>query len=232
MKVVRKSTGASSKKRDRSAARLPATFFLPEHSLPHACSFIANRVSLTLERMYGQMFGLSVVGWRVLAILGAHSPLSAKALAELTAMDQVSISRAVEQLAGNKLVSRRIDTSDRRRVVLRLSKKGEEVYNRVLPVMFACENALISGLCSEDVATVRRIMKILIERSAKVLGDDCDWRTVLETYGYGAPADRVEDDSANRVAAAKSGASVRARRFLAAANGPKRRGHIEGDPIP
>jgi DNA-binding MarR family transcriptional regulator len=102
----------------------PQGFMLPEHSLAHAFSILANRVSATLEKMYSQRFGLSVVGWRVLAILGTTSPLSAKALAELTAMDQVSISRAVEQLVNIKLVSRRVDASDRRRVVLRLSKKG------------------------------------------------------------------------------------------------------------
>jgi DNA-binding MarR family transcriptional regulator len=199
MKAARKSSGSSSKRRGLSATALPAGFFLPEHSLPHACSFIANRVSLTLERMYGQLFGLSVVGWRVIAILGAHSPLSAKALAELTAMDQVSISRAVEQLANNKLVSRRTDTSDRRRVVLRLSKKGKDVYSQVVPVMYASENALISGLCGEDARAVRRIMEILVKRSAEILGDDCDWRIVLETYGYGALTDHVKEDSEDPV---------------------------------
>ena len=38
---------------------------------------------------------LVVAGWHIMAILGTHSPLSAKALAEMTAMDQVSTSRAL-----------------------------------------------------------------------------------------------------------------------------------------
>jgi len=187
-----RSTGHSAavredKAEDERARALPEGFFLPEHSLPHAFSILANRVSATLERMYSQRFGLSVVGWRVVAILGTQSPLSAKALAELTAMDQVSISRAVEQLANIKLVSRRVDASDRRRVVLRLSKKGEEVYNQIVPVLYACENGLVSGLSQDDARALRRIMDILVARSAKLLNDDCDWRSLLDAFGYGAP---------------------------------------------
>jgi DNA-binding MarR family transcriptional regulator len=167
-----------------SRHRLPDGFFAPEASLPHAFTVVANRVSLTLQKMYSERFGLSVVGWRLMAILGTHSPLSAKALAELTAMDQVSISRALEQLVSKRMVSRRVDPSDRRRVVLRLSKKGEVVYGQVVPVLFAAENALVSGLSEDDARTIHRIMRKLIDRSADVLPEDGDWQTVLRDYGY------------------------------------------------
>ncbi len=165
---------------------LPPGQFSPEHSLPHAFSVVATRISTMLGKMYTQQFGLSVVGWRIIAILGTHFPLSAKALGELTAMDQVSISRAVEQLAGKKLVSRRVDSTDRRRVVLRLSKKGEEVYNQVVPVLYAGERALVSSLSESDEATLRRIMESMLERSAERLGEDCDWQVLVEQYGYGS----------------------------------------------
>jgi DNA-binding MarR family transcriptional regulator len=183
---------------------LPPGHFLPEGSLPHAFNVVSNRVSLTLQAMYSEQFGLSVAGWRILAILGTHSPLSAKTLAELTAMDQVSVSRAVEQLTSKKLVSRRVDTEDRRRVALRLTRRGEDVYNQVLPVLYASERALTSVLNDEDVIALRRIMKILVEHSGKVFADDYDWKALLDTFGYGAearpstsgtPSDRQSDTS-------------------------------------
>jgi DNA-binding MarR family transcriptional regulator len=174
---------------------LPSGFFLPEDSLPHAFSVVANRISLILQGLYVQRFGLSLAGWRILGILGTHQPLSAKALAELTAMDQVSISRAVDYLVSKKLVSRRTDTSDRRRVVLRLTKKGEEVYNTIVPVLYASENALVSSLSAEDEAALRRIMSTLLERSAKLLGPDTDWKALLQTYGYNAQVHLRENDA-------------------------------------
>lgn len=165
------------------APSVRAEEFTPEHSLPHAFSVIANRISHALERMYGELFGISVVDWRIIAILGTHFPLSAKALAELTAMDQVSVSRAIEQLSNKKLVERRVDSADRRRVALRLSRKGMDIYNRVMPLLSASEALLISELSESDAATIRRIMKTLLERSGRIFASDADWRAIYEDDG-------------------------------------------------
>lgn len=157
--------------------------FTPEHSLPHAFSVIANRISHALERMYGELFGISVVDWRIIAILGTHFPLSAKALAELTAMDQVSISRAIEHLSNKKLVQRRIDSADRRRVALRLTSKGMDIYDRVRPMLAASEKLLVAELSQSDAETIRRIMEALLERSGRIFASEADWRTIYDDDG-------------------------------------------------
>lgn len=159
-------------------ARPPASF-APEHSLPHAFSVVANRISQMLERMYGEMFGISVVDWRIIAILGTHYPLSAKALAELTAMDQVSVSRAIDQLSNKKLVLRRVDAADRRRVALSLSKKGLEIYNQVVPLLYAAEATLVARLPREDAAAINRIMEALVEVSEELFSPESDWRSII-----------------------------------------------------
>ena len=50
-----------------------------------------------------------MAGRRVIAILSHQAPLSAKDLTALTALDQVSISRALERLVNKGLVSRKED---------------------------------------------------------------------------------------------------------------------------
>ena len=170
---------------DLARHELPEGYFLPEKSLPHAFTVISNRVSQTLQTMYSEKFGLTVAGWRIMAILGTHSPLSAKALAEMTAMDQVSTSRALEQLSNKKLLSRRVDPSDRRRVVLRLNRKGQTVFRQIVPVLYAAERALIDGFTEEEVATIRRYMTQLMERSARHMAEEADWRALVERYGHG-----------------------------------------------
>ena len=160
-----------------------ASQFSPEHSLPHAFSVIANRISHSLERMYGELFGISVVDWRIIAILGTHFPLSAKALAELTAMDQVSISRAVEQLSKKKLVERRVDSEDRRRVALRLSKRGMDIYDRVMPMLAASEELLVADMSESEAELLRRMMEALLERSGRIFASEADWRSIYEGDG-------------------------------------------------
>jgi len=166
-----------------SAPPAASAGFIPEESLPHAFAVVTNRISSTLQRMYSGRFGISVVGWRITAILGSHSPLSAKALAELVALDQVSVTRAVDQLVDRRYVSRRVDTEDRRRVVLRLTRKGEEMYRQVLPLLQAADTAVTSGLSAEDAATLRRLMRQVLAHSGRVLPEDGDWQSVLSTYG-------------------------------------------------
>lgn len=163
--------------------RLPGKTFLPENSLPHAFAVVSNRVSNMLQAMYSERYGLNVTGWRLIAILGTHAPLSAKALADMTALDQVSISRTLEHLGSKRLVLRRTDPTDRRRVLIRLSKRGEDVYNEIVPVLYAAERALLSALSDEEVAVLRRAMRILVAHSNDVLPDGGDWLDLLKTHG-------------------------------------------------
>ena len=164
--------------------------FTPEHSLPHAFSVIANRVSSMLQHMYGELYDISVADWRIIAILGTHFPLSAKMLAELTAMDQVSISRAIDQLTNRKLVLRRVDPADRRRVALTLSKLGREIYDRVLPLLVAAETMLVAELSDDDGAALRRIMDHLVARSGDLFADEASWQSILSSSASMRPARR------------------------------------------
>lgn len=147
--------------------------------LPYRCSVIANRVSTCLQGMYGERYGLSVPGWRVMAVLGRYAPLSAKEVAERTAMDQVQVTRAINQMASVGLVSRRVDQLDRRRVVLRLSRKGMDAYGEIVPLARAVEASLLAVLSPEESACLSAIMAKLVDRAEEVLSDAASWRTFM-----------------------------------------------------
>ena len=150
-----------------------------ERWLPHQFPFIANRVSSKLARMYAERFNLSVTGWRIIAVLGRHEPLSAKQLANRTGMDQVNTTRAVTQLASQGMVSRRIDRIDRRRIVLRLSEKGRAVFDTVPPLVASLEAAILQELTVAKVEELRRTMAALAQRTEEILSDDRDWRSFV-----------------------------------------------------
>ncbi|HKV00145.1 MAG TPA: MarR family transcriptional regulator [Vineibacter sp.] len=147
--------------------------------LPYRCSVIANRVSACLERMYGERFGLSVPGWRVMAVLGRYAPLSAKEVAVATAMDQVQITRTLTHLASVGLISRRTDPADRRRIVLKLSRKGQSAYAEIVPLAQAIEDALLADLSANERAALARLSEKVMLRSEELLGEDVDWKTFV-----------------------------------------------------
>src|SRR5579871_6785909 len=114
-----------------------------EKFLPYRLSILSNKVSQAIAREYETRFDLSVTEWRVMAVLARFDALSAREVAERTAMDKVAVSRALARLVDAGRVSRRTHDGDKRRSVLRLSAKGWKIHDAVAPLALAHERDLI-----------------------------------------------------------------------------------------
>lgn len=131
--------------------------FALAHWLPYRFSVVANRVSASLYAFYQERYGMSVPAWRVMAHLGESQPLSAKDVAEMAAMDSVSVTRALNQLESLGLLIRKIDPEDRRRVTLKLSKKGQAAYDEIVPLAQEAQRALLEGLNATERAALDKL---------------------------------------------------------------------------
>lgn len=141
-----------------------------EDFLPYRLSVLSNMVSTAIAATYGARFGLSIPAWRVMAILGRFPGLSAAEVAERTAMDKVAVSRAVSQLLKDGRVERSFADDDRRRSVLRLSPKGFEVYDQVVPLALEYERQFLDGLAPADREALGRLMDVLMQRARTLSG--------------------------------------------------------------
>lgn len=141
-----------------------------ERFLPYRLSVLSNRVSQTIAGLYEQRFGLAITEWRVMAVLGRFSGLSAGEVAERTAMDKVAVSRAVAKLLERGLIQRDTHGDDRRRSVLALSEVGYSVYDEVAPMTLECERRLLSELTAEEGEQLSRLMDKLSEGVSHMTG--------------------------------------------------------------
>jgi DNA-binding MarR family transcriptional regulator len=132
-----------------------------EHFLPYRLSILSNTISQAIAREYQQRFELSVTEWRVMAVLARFAALSAREVAERTAMDKVAVSRALATLVASSRVIRRTHTGDRRRSVLRLSSSGWKIHDAVAPLARAQERQLLARLSAEEQAWLDRILNKL-----------------------------------------------------------------------
>ncbi|MET0311036.1 MAG: MarR family transcriptional regulator [Burkholderiaceae bacterium] len=131
----------------QSLPQAPTSRTLELHRwFPYRFSRIANEVSLSLHHVYHARWGISVPGWRIITVLAEYAPLAAKEVAEETAMDVVQVTRAVNELFRKRLVLRREDPVDRRRVSLELSAAGHRLYQEVVPYAAHLEQQLLQGL--------------------------------------------------------------------------------------
>ena len=137
--------------------------------LPYRLSVLSNRVSSAIARQYSDAFGLSIPEWRVMAVLGGTPGLSAREVANRTAMDKVQVSRAVAGLMRAKRVARGGDVKDGRVTRLSLTRQGRAIYDEIVPLALHLEELFLSALNAEERRNFDRLM-IKLSRQARLLG--------------------------------------------------------------
>lgn len=119
---------------------------LLEEFLPYKLSYLTNLISEDLAKLYTDLNGIAHTEWRVMAVLGVSSGVSAGYVAEKTAMDKVAVSRAIKNMIKNGLIERRFSNEDKRRSELMLSQTGKDVYNKIVPLVLQYENDILETL--------------------------------------------------------------------------------------
>jgi DNA-binding MarR family transcriptional regulator len=99
-----------------------------------------------------------------MAVLGQTSGLSARDVAERTAMDKVQVSRAVASLVEARRVKREEDEADGRITRLSLTAKGQAIYDEVVPLALHLEEVFLSALSPQERQTLDRLMTKLTDR--------------------------------------------------------------------
>ncbi len=136
------------------------TIYLAEF-LPYRLSVLSNRISRAIADGYEEKFQLSLPEWRVMAVLGEESDLSAAQVAERTAMDKVAVSRAVNKLIDSDRLERHFSPEDKRRSVLTLSALGRKIYREVIPIALSYEEKILDKLSTEEKEALQSLLKKL-----------------------------------------------------------------------
>jgi len=129
-----------------------------EHFLPYRLSILSNTISQTIADDYQRRYDISVTEWRGMAVLARFDGLSAREVAERTAMDKVAVSRALARLVTAGRVSRAIHDNDKRRSVLGLTEAGWAMHDEVAPMARAREREVLAKLDAEERAWLERIL--------------------------------------------------------------------------
>ena|SRR5437588_4107453 len=133
--------------------------------VPYRLSVLTNRVSNAIARTYSERFGLSIPEWRVMAVLGQASGLSAGEVARRTEMDKVQVSRAVANLVRRRRVQKQSDSSDGRVTRLALTSRGRAIYDEIVPHALELEEQLLAALAPNERAAFNRLIGKLSDQA-------------------------------------------------------------------
>jgi DNA-binding MarR family transcriptional regulator len=129
-----------------------------------------------LATMYGPRYGLTIGKWKVLSMIGANAPLSAKELSKLTSLEPDKITRSVDALVEKRLVVRREDPKDRRRVILTLSQKGKSINKAIEHVRRCIEVDFLLALNERELVMLYAILDKLDHRTREIFDRKEAWR--------------------------------------------------------
>lgn len=132
--------------------------------LPYQLVNLAKRVSDACNREFGQPYGISIAEWRILARLGQQADLHSRGLGDITFMDKSRVSRALAQLESKGYLARRTDPQDNRASFLKLTRTGNSLYQKIVPLALAWEDGFLDVLNAREQRDLRRLLSKLEHR--------------------------------------------------------------------
>jgi len=122
---------------------------------------LANALSRGAALRYRQQFDVSLMEWRIIALLGGFAPLTLKALAQQSGLDKSLASRAVAGLVARRLVLRQAGRADAREVALRLTPTGRRLYQGLMQAALERDAAFNACLTPQEQDVLDRAIRKL-----------------------------------------------------------------------
>ncbi len=122
---------------------------------------LARALDRQAKRVYGESFGLSMVEWRIMAMLGAERTGTVNGLALNMEYDKAQISRAVAALVAQGYLTRTPNAKDTRSGILTMTERGQELHLELMAFGRERQRKLLSTLTPAQRKSFYEIMNVL-----------------------------------------------------------------------
>lgn len=147
-------------------ANEPTAVAEPESDFFDSPIFKLMVASSLLARPFTESIGperdLTLPEWRAMVALHARGGLSNIDVSELTGLDAMTVSRALDRLRRHGRVERARDEQDGRRQINQLTTSGRSTYRAVVKLARQRQDAMTSELSHSDVRGLERTLDTII----------------------------------------------------------------------
>lgn len=109
--------------------------------------------------------------WTVLYYLWSKDGVTQQELCNATFKDKPSITRLIDNLEKQTLVTRSADKNDRRINIINLTEKGRNLEEMTQPIVATTMKAALNGLNEEEIETARILLNKVFNNVKISLGD-------------------------------------------------------------
>jgi DNA-binding MarR family transcriptional regulator len=145
-------------------------------------SLILKRLVDCLAEMHQTKFGITINGWKVMSVVGRFAPLAAVEVGQFVSLEPDRVTRTVDVLVKQRIVARRQDKQDRRRISLSLTVKGKRIQEQIERVRYALEYEFLSVLDDAELETLYRILDKLEPQAKSIFTSDGAWQRIVDKY--------------------------------------------------
>jgi DNA-binding MarR family transcriptional regulator len=134
---------------------------LSSFDLQRYLPYLLNRAAIRITEAFQRELrkdDLSVVMWRVLAVLWHDGSMRLGALAEATSIEVSTLSRLITSMQTRMLVSRTRSTDDARAVEVDLTVEGRAIAERIIPLALQYESTALADMSAADGDALRRLL--------------------------------------------------------------------------
>lgn len=103
--------------------------------------------------------------WAIMAHLGKKNGLNQQELAGLTCKDKTSMTRLIDNMEKHSLVVRIPDKSDKRQKLIYLTKKGQDLQDRLVKVIQRSLQEAQKGISSKDLQICKCVLRKIYENA-------------------------------------------------------------------
>ena len=133
-----------------------------EDYLPYQLFRIVNRLTLNLKNDL-RPAKMTLSRWRTLSVLTASDGRSMGELAAYMVIEQPALSRIVDQMERDNLVTRRLASDDNRVVRVYLTTAGRQMFKQIRPLELRHYERAIDGFESAELEQLNKLLSRLWE---------------------------------------------------------------------
>ena len=138
--------------------------YIKAQNLEDVIYFLAERMQRQAKNYTRQVFkekgiDLTIDQWLVIKKVSERPGIVQKEIAENTFKDPAAVTRILDILVREKMVERRASSADRRVYEIFLSKKGQKIYDQVMPLVYEIRAKGMNGLTGAELKNLKSGLK-------------------------------------------------------------------------